>query len=641
MFVIPAIYIFLKCHTKKTLIVGVTLFLVSFLGVFLARFNLSNKSYIGVVVYSKDNYIILKSFCSFYYIPIKDNQFEVFDLIKVTGSLSSYNFLSYESDFNFNSFLSSKLVYYQLVPNQIVSIFKTPFKTRMFTNSILSSYSDYSKIVVGKLIFNFSTDDEYNNLISSNSLFYLLSISSLHVYFINNILFKLVNIKLSDKNSSIFIIFFTSIIYIFSSYKSSILKVLLFYIVNYISDNKLKEKLSFIARISIVGIIMIILDPSYVFSQGFIYSFSLPYFLYYLNDIVSMYQKKKQKYIRLIYIFLFTIPINIYINYELSLFSYPITFLLSPFVLVIYVFSLISIFIPSHIIIDRLSFILLKIIGLIDKINLKITIGEVGIIFIIIYYFLLLHLIFSVENRMRFLHVKSSLSIIILLFIAILPIKNSITNQVSFINVGQGDCALIRLRNTSILVDTGGNKSKDIATCSLIPYFKKERIRKIDYVFITHHDFDHYGALDSLKKNYSVKNIIDDNSFTCYTIKNIDFINLNPRLTNDENIDSLVLYFSINNKSFLLMGDAPISVEKKIISSYEGLQVDYLKVGHHGSNTSSSLLFLQTIKPKEAIISCGANNYYHHPNTEVIDNLKRCNIKIRRTDLEGTITYFV
>lgn len=87
------------------------------------------------------------------------------------------------------------------------------------------------------------------------------------------------------------------------------------------------------------------------------------------------------------------------------------------------------------------------------------------------------------------------------------------------------------------------------------------------------------------------------------------------------------------------MGDAPKAVEFKILENNPKLNVDILKVGHHGSNTSSSIEFLSKLKPEEAVISCGYKNIYNHPSKETLDSLKKCNIRVRRTDLEGTISY--
>ena len=107
----------------------------------------------------------------------------------------------------------------------------------------------------------------------------------------------------------------------------------------------------------------------------------------------------------------------------------------------------------------------------------------------------------------------------------------------------------------------------------------------------------------------------------------------------DWGLKSLVLQFSVKNTNFVITGDAPIKIEKQIIKDNQKIECDILKVGHHGSKTSSSSEFITYLNPKEAVISCGRNNSYGHPHQEVINILKSKNIKIRRTDLEGTIRY--
>ena len=233
------------------------------------------------------------------------------------------------------------------------------------------------------------------------------------------------------------------------------------------------------------------------------------------------------------------------------------------------------------------------------------------------------------------------LEFVCLTVLYVAPIENNFSCEVSFINVGQGDATLIRYKNEYNLVDTGGIKNYDIANNVLIPYLVKKRIYKIDNIFITHYDYDHYGALDNLKKNFKIKKIIDYSEVFPYKTRYFTFKNLNnidKQLVEDENDKSLVLSFKMKNYNFLLMGDASTKIEKYIVDNYK-LECDYLKVGHHGSNTSSSFDFLSYCNPKEAIISCGKNNKFGHPNKETLESLKKLQIKCRRTDLEGTITY--
>lgn len=173
-----------------------------------------------------------------------------------------------------------------------------------------------------------------------------------------------------------------------------------------------------------------------------------------------------------------------------------------------------------------------------------------------------------------------------------------------------------------------------------------------------HGDYDHMGDAINLVENFSVKNVI----FNCgdYNLlekklinklneKNISYssciqsLNINDynliflqtKKFDNENDNSNVIYFDINTYKFLFMGDAGIKKESEVLEKYNLKIIDFLKVGHHGSNTSSSKKFLNIIKPKYSIISVGKNNRYGHPKNEVLNNLK--NSKIYRTDLNGSI----
>ena len=155
----------------------------------------------------------------------------------------------------------------------------------------------------------------------------------------------------------------------------------------------------------------------------------------------------------------------------------------------------------------------------------------------------------------------------------------------------------------------------------------------------THNDYDHCGALDSLKENFYVKQVVNEASSLPITVGGITFNNYNSHTTefSEENDKSLVVGFNLLHKDFLIMGDAPIEVEKNIIKEYPDLKCDILKLGHHGSKTSTFDGFIKFLKPELAIISCGLNNKYGHPNKEVLKILNNNHIPYRRTDYEGSI----
>ena len=136
--------------------------------------------------------------------------------------------------------------------------------------------------------------------------------------------------------------------------------------------------------------------------------------------------------------------------------------------------------------------------------------------------------------------------------------------------------------------------------------------------------------------------VLNENVLYIYNLKEVRLDNtilylLKAKVYDNENDNSSVIYVTFNNKKFLFMGDASVEVEKDLIEKYNLQNIDVLKVGHHGSNTSSSKEFIDEINPKYSIISVGKNNRYGHPNKEVLDNLKSS--KIYRTDQVGSVMF--
>ena len=174
----------------------------------------------------------------------------------------------------------------------------------------------------------------------------------------------------------------------------------------------------------------------------------------------------------------------------------------------------------------------------------------------------------------------------------------------------------------------------------MIPFLRKQQIYELEGVIITHQDYDHMGALASLKENFKVKHIIHQPNAFPFFIGRIQLLNLNPIEGHpDENTNSLVLYLKIQRTFFLLMGDAGVENEEAIMKRYAPFPVNVLKVGHHGSNTSTSNSFLQFTNPEVAIISAARLNRYGHPHHEVMARLHERKIQIRSTMEEGTISY--
>ena len=227
------------------------------------------------------------------------------------------------------------------------------------------------------------------------------------------------------------------------------------------------------------------------------------------------------------------------------------------------------------------------------------------------------------------------------------------------IDVSQGDSSLLYINNHTLLIDTGGLYNKDISK-DIRTMLKSFGINKIDTLLLTHGDYDHMGEAINLVNNFKVEKVIfncgpyndlekelikvlDKKKIKYYScIKELNIDNnklyfLQTKEYDNENDNSNVVYTELNGYKFMFMGDAGIVKEKDILDKYNISDIDVLKVGHHGSKTSSSKSFINEMNPKYPIISVGKNNRYGHPNKEVLNNLD--NSKIYRTDQDGSIMF--
>ena len=232
--------------------------------------------------------------------------------------------------------------------------------------------------------------------------------------------------------------------------------------------------------------------------------------------------------------------------------------------------------------------------------------------------------------------------------------------RVDFLNVGQADCALLSTIGHYMVIDGGNNGDAD----TILSYLEGQGVEKLDAVVGTHPHEDHIGSLDAIINHFDVdavympkimhtsktfEDVLDAVANKGLKIKSpspgdtIDFNGLEievlgpQREYKDFNNNSIVLKVNAGETAFLFTGDAEETAEKDILQAGYDLQADVLKVGHHGSSTSSSQAFLQAVKPKYAVISVGVGNSYHHPEEEALQRLQSIGAEIYRTDLQGNI----
>lgn len=239
-------------------------------------------------------------------------------------------------------------------------------------------------------------------------------------------------------------------------------------------------------------------------------------------------------------------------------------------------------------------------------------------------------------------------------------LQDNVNLEVYFLDVGQADSILIKLEDEYMLIDAGNNEDG----VKLVNYFNELGIKEFKYVFGTHPHEDHIGGMDDIINNFKIDNYyMPDKITTTKTFEDVLDALINNNLqytilekgdefnlssanfkviyagdeTNDINDSSIVLKLTYGNNSFLLTGDATSNVEKTLLN--DNIKSDVLKVAHHGSNYSSTDEFLDVVSPKYAVISVGKNNSYNHPSNSTLKKLNDRNIKLYRTDLDGTIKF--
>lgn len=575
------------------------------------------------------------------------------DKIKVKGTLITPSKNTNQNTFNYQKYLYYKKIYYLVEATSINKIannhnYLYTIKNTLYQKIDKLKSSNYIKTL---LFCDNTLSKEIKESYRINGISHLFSVSGMHINFFVSIIYLYLNKITYNKRikyliTNIFIITYLILFPSSSLLRSAVMSIL--YSINYLLKLKIKK----IDILLLTLGVSLLINPFIIYDLGYIYSYTITFFLV----LSSSTLKKKNKINKIIYIsllsFLVSIPITIYNSYEINIISILLNIILVPIIsIIILPLTILTYIFP---ILDSILYLFtntLETISLfISKINItKIIFPKPSLLIIVLYYIIFL---LSYQNKKYFY-----LNIILLIIIYIYPYLNSNFEVVMF-EVGEADCHLIKYpyNKNTILIDTGKNEYK--IKNEVIPYLKSIGIKKIDYLIITHGDEDHIGGSITLINNFQVKNVIlNKGTFTDlekeliknlnkkkipYQI-NINKINLsnhtiyllNNTKYNNENDNSIITYFTYQKYKFLYMGDASITTEDNLLENYNLNNIAILKVGHHGSNTSSSKDFISQINPSISLISVGENNIYHHPNKEVINNLSKS--RIYRTDINNMV----
>ena len=490
----------------------------------------------------------------------------------------------------------------------------------------------------------------YSNL----GISHLFAISGMHVslflLFLNNVFKKF-------KYKDVVIFFFLLFFLFLTNFCESLLRCITFIFLSWL-NKKLKLGIKNELLIVVTTIMLILINPYLIYNTGFIFSVTITFFIILSSNLF----KEKGYLLKLlstsVICFLASIPILAFSFFKINILSVVYNIIFIPLISFFYFpFALITFIFP---IFDDLYYELINILQyvVLKLSNIKLltfVVSKPNFIIIIIYYVLL------------FLSIKINKKYIILFFIVLLININSrffINNtRILFLDVGQADSIIITFsKGRSIMIDTAGvyKKSGSIVENKIVPYLNSIGVSELQTLILTHGDYDHMAEAINLIDKFKINEVI----FNCYDFNNLELnlikklnkkkipyyscveklnINnkklyfLNTKKYDNENDNSNVIYSVFSNYKFLFMGDASIDKEKDILKKYNLSNIDVLKVGHHGSKTSSSKEFIDSINPKYSVISVGENNRYNHPNYEVLENLNGS--KIYRTDQNGSVMF--
>jgi competence protein ComEC len=511
---------------------------------------------------------------------------------------------------------------------------------------------------------------------------HLLAISGLHVGLVFAILYYcLLRIGVTKESVAWIGIFFLLCYIVLTGASPSVMRASSMLIVILLS-RKVASKLSTIDSLSIVFVLLVLYDPYSVFNVGFQLSFMVSFSIVVSSAVILNTSSSIAQLVKVTLVAqLSSLPIIIYHFYEFSLLGFltnllyvPLfSFIVLPMTIIVYILSVEWLILLHKHLLDGIQWVSTFIASFPFS---TIVMGKPPFL-LLIGYLIAIYIVFVWFEKRKYM-----LSGLLLIFWASTHMLINTYNpygEIVFVDVGQGDATLIKLpyNRGTYLIDTGGEvqfskeeweerKSRfSVGEDIVVPFLKSKGITSIDTLILTHGDLDHIGGSEAVLEEMKVKEVlISPNSDEKGEMKKIMKIAGQKRVPVKEawypyswvgdkdglhivspqdeeyegNNDSIVLYGEIGSLKWLFTGDLEEQGENEFIRNFD-LPIDVLKVGHHGSNTSTTEEFLVETNPSVAVISAGESNRFGHPHPEVVERLKRRGITIYSTGENGAITY--
>lgn len=614
---------------------------------------------------------------------------------QIKGTLQIPRMATNPGQFDYYHYVKNKGIHYELILNNKDDIYCDgrkwldniyQFRRAIITNVNKMLSNETAQWLNALILGDRSFIDRHTiQLFQQWGLSHILAISGLHVGIIVTIIYFILvkSLLTTREKAQLLIILFLPFFALTTGGQPSVwrasLMVLLFLLLN-----RFKRKVELLDIFSIVFIILLVSDKTMIHHIGFQFSFLVTFGLLLSRSLLN--QSKSRLYKAFVISFvaqMIILPVQLHYFYSFQPLSIFLNLIVIPYYSIVVIplmfLLLLILFLPKRIIhlIDHCFIIVhdyflsfLQFVN--DNLNFPLLMGEFHPLFYLFYYLFFYFMMMFLEQKKRLQSFIVGMFLICVLLSPALKYYISPVGTVTMLDIGQGDAFLIELpyRKGVIFIDVGATVSfpdfepTDFEYNSIIqPYLNKRSIYEIDAVFLSHEHADHFGSLPYLINDKDVKVIFTSHFFRWendlktilkrrdvqiekvqfnekVTINGHQFFVLAPEYDlNDANNNSLVLYTKIGPKSWLFTGDVEERAERQLIDIVKRIDIDILKVAHHGSHTSTTEEFLQAVRPKHVFIAVGNNNMYGHPAKDVINRLEEDNITIFRTDEDGAVQY--
>jgi competence protein ComEC len=531
------------------------------------------------------------------------------DLVEVSGNYKEIDGLHNEGEFHFPTWMRRRGIYYAMDVEEYTIL----EEGETLRHYVYAHIDDMKEEVAGWLrmtLFNIRQEED---------VMFMAASSGMHIAWAVAVIGSISALFLSSSAVSMIRILLLCILGLSTAFTFTVFRILCFQMIRFCIPSLSKKD-----QLGLFILITIIVCPYAVYDIGFV----LPV----LFRIAYAFDMQKRG--RFLLSFLLLIPVQFFYYQYVD----PLQILLFPFFRIFYGVCYIAAWI--FVLLPMFTFLLPAVIHLQKELFAYMQFAPK-------FYYLpnILWLSLWMLCALSYMEMKKRSSLGKLMLLLLYTQYASYFNpflRVMMIDVGQGDCTLFILpyHQGVMLLDVAGNHYKNIPQDILVPMLLKRGVHFVDKAVITHDDFDHSGGLAQLLEMMPVKEVIDKKQ------KEIELGPIrfsSPLYDHDyesSNDNSILLSLHIYDYHLLFMGDCSSRCEDDLLKEYPKMKADLLKVGHHGSHSSSSSSFLHQLDPLISLISSGRNNRYGHPSKEVLDIMKKEEIYYLNTAEHGSCTFY-